>query len=394
MILKIKISHCLLLLFVIFTGVNNPAFSQSFTTPIGWHHTLYEARVVALGQSTAALDNGSSYSFNPAVLSEAGSLNVSSFLFSTIAFDAPGDGADLYSPAVSFSNGKTSYSVMVDYTSFSTPSEFGSEGSNYSNRLLRMQAGYQITDILSVGAGVLHSSYKSPIFSFNNNEFGGDAAAWGIDFGLFYQNLYESDKLLFKPQAGLSLNTIGPGFEYELSSMPDDNLPGQIRLGIGLDIVSKRKVLNEPLFGLGIYSGFSKYLARLELVDDGTELSRPGGFEALFTTWNSFERFTGSQNEVISLGEQISGSVGFELQFLETLYLRYGILTGADNWVRPQNAIGTALDLYYFSFAVSQVNYHSSDEWGPQDNLTHVQVSFRIPIDGWPRDTLIGKLFD
>lgn len=383
-----------LFLLVILTFSCNHALSQSFTTPIPWHHTVFEARAAALGQSTAALNNGTSYHPNPAIPSESGVIHASSFLLSATPYYIPQNGADLYSPGISFSAGKFAYTAMVDYTTHTPPATLGTIVGTYSNRLLRFRTGYQINDKLSVGAGILHSSYKSPEFSSGNMEFGGDASGWGIDLGLFYRNQFESDKFHLTPQAGLSLNTIGPGFEYEQRDMPDGNLPGQIRLGVGIDVKTKRNVHGKSLFGAGIYSGFSKYLARQEYGDERTVQSQPGGFEALFTTWNSFKRFSGSQNEVITLGEQISGSVGLELQFLESLYLRYGILGGADDWVRPQNGIGVEADFYYVSLAVTHLNYHSSDRWTPQDNSTYAQISFRIPLDGETRDTLIGRLFN
>lgn len=373
--------------------INADAFSQSFTSPIPWHHTSYESRISALAQSTAALGNSSPFNINPAVPVEAGVLTVSSFLPYARIFEAPEDGADLYSPAIGFSTGRLSYSAMIDYTSFSVPADFGSSIDNYSNRMIRFRAGYQITEAFSVGAGLLHSSYKSPTFAFDDRELGGDASAWGIDLGLYYTTMFESKNFLFRPQAGLSLNSIGPGFSYESTDMPDDNLPGQIRLGVGVDVQTKRRALNHQLIGLGLYTGFSKYLARKELQDNPADLNRPGGFEALFTTWNSFEQFTGSEVDVISLGDQISASLGVELQFLETLYLRYGILGGADSWVHPQHALGAELDFYYIALAVTHLNYHSSEQWGPRENPTYIQGTFRIPLDGNARDTLIGRLF-
>jgi len=369
------------------------SLSQSYTSPIPWHHTAFEARVAALGQSTAALSNESAYHMNPAIPSEKGVIQVSTFLFSTTPFDLPQGGADLYSPAVSYSSGKFTYSAMADYTLFSVPAEFNDNLEDYSNRLLRFQAGYKLSENFSLGAGFLHSSYSSPVIVFNNQDLGGDATAWGIDLGLFYRNQIINNDFTLKPQLGLSLNNIGPVFDYEANGMSDANLPGQISLGFGFEAVSNRLSYNKPIFGAGIYSGFNKYLSRQELEENATELSRPGGFEALFTTWNSFERFIGSQNEVISLVEQISVSVGLEFQLLETLFLRYGILGGADDWVRPQNGLGAEADFYYVSLAVTHLNYHSSDRWGQQDNSTYVQVTFRIPLDGRQRDTIINSLF-
>lgn len=112
--------------------------------------------------------------------------------------------------------------------------------------------------------------------------------------------------------------------------MNETNLPGQIRLGLGLDFSSKSLHLNQSIFGGGIYSGFSKYFARWEKDDALSQISTPSGFESLFTTWDSFKIYPPSHTEEITLAEQISTSIGFEFHFLETLYLRYGIIGGSD----------------------------------------------------------------
>jgi hypothetical protein len=56
--------------------------SQSYSTPIGWNHESYEARVAALGQSTAALQNGTAYHLNPAIPLESGVISLSSSMIS------------------------------------------------------------------------------------------------------------------------------------------------------------------------------------------------------------------------------------------------------------------------------------------------------------------------
>lgn len=139
-------------------------FSQALTSPIHWHHSVYEARVSAMGQATAALDNRTSYHINPAVPSENGVLSFSSFLFSTSAIESPTipNGAQLYSPAVSFSHGRFSYSAMIDYTSYFLPINIAGRTGDISNSLFRIQSGFQLATSFSIGAGLSYSSYKSP----------------------------------------------------------------------------------------------------------------------------------------------------------------------------------------------------------------------------------------
>ena len=213
---------------------------------------------------------------------------------------------------------------------------------------------------------------------------------------LFFLYLYGTFRFQFNSQVGLSINDLSKGFDFEGISGSDTNLPGQIRLGLGIDISSNTLRCDRHLFGAGIYTGLSKYLARWEYRDGTTEIKSGSGFDALFTTWNSAEVFSGSEMVNISLGEQISTSLGLELHFLETLYLRYGIIGGADYWIRPRHALGAGIDFYYLSLSISHLNYHSSDRYGPQaqDNATFVQATFRVPIDGNPRDSLLRRLLN
>lgn len=378
---------------ILFTALLAPdVLPQASSALISWQHPVHEARVSALGQSTSALYNGTSYHANPAVPLENGVLTASSFLFSANPIVIPGVmTANLYSPSVSYSHGRFTYTALMDHTSYTLPSNIiGFDGNSVSNRLLRFQSGYRVNDTFSIGAGFSYSSHRSPVFG--DNEFGGDAKAWGITLGAHYRNHFESGSFEFSPQAGISLNDLSNGYDFDTSTENMYQMPGQVRLGLGLDISSKQLRHNRPLFGGGVYTGFSKYLARAVVEENFSQVSAPSGFEALFTTWNSFERFTGTEMEVISLGRQISGSIGFEAHYLETFYLRYGIVGGADYWIRPQSGLGAELDLYYVSLAVTHLNFR--DRWGDDGNTTSLQATFRLPIDGQSRDTLLGRLFN
>lgn len=375
-----------------FTMPGISGFSQGFTSPNSWHHIIHDARVAALGQSTAALNNGTPYHANPAIISEHGVLSASSFLISANPFLTTFAEPELYSPAIGYSAGKFTYSAMMDYTTFTIPViPFSTnEKEPYSNMGLRFQVGYQLSEYFSLGVGILYDSYKSPTTTQGNLTYGGDATAWGINAGMYYQNEFESDNFVIRPHSGLSLNNLSKGFDFESTGMNEKNLPGQIRFGLGLDISSKQTWQNHSLFGGGIYTGFSKYLARKEIEDQ--TVTYPSGFKALFTTWNSFESFNGIEMEEITLSDQISKSIGFELHFLETVYVRYGVTGGADWWIRPQHGLGAEIDLYYVSLAVTHLNSHSSQQWLPQYNITNIQTTLRFPLDGKPRDTLLGRL--
>jgi hypothetical protein len=365
--------------FLLFPSKNS--FAQGYLSLISWHHDVYEARVEALGQSSAALFNGSTFHMNPAVPLESGVVNSSSFLLSNTLFrsDFLPEGIDLYNPAISYSDGQFSFAASLDYTN---------QSDTFTNSLFRLHAGYRITNNFSLGGGLSHSIFKiKPNDNYTLDNY--RSTAWGISVGAYYQNSLESNYFHISPQLGFTLNDISSGFQDDWGTMP-----GQIRLGLGLDISSKYTRLNQSVWGGGIYSGFAKYLSRPEQHEDLFQARIPSGFEAIFTTWNSYRISAGIETEEVSLAQQISRSIGVELQFMNTLFLRYGIVGGAERWMRPQHGIGVELNLYYVSLAITHMNYRSSRHYISQNNKTSVQTTFRIPVDGQPRDTLLGRLLD
>ncbi len=394
---KVRITSILSAL-LLFLMISSEVRSQGWTSPFSWNNYIFDARVAALGQSTATLKNPSAYHINPAVPFNNGTITASSYLLSTTPFIYeyyPG-GSSLYSPAIGYSSGNFSYAVMLDQTSYSYYSPFTTDLIQimHNSSLLRFQLGYQISERFYAGAGLVYSSVSlsiNPEVSVGgNNQI--DANAWGLTFGAYYQDQIETSLFRFRPQVGLSLNDLSTGFEFEGSTIRE-HLPGQIRLGIGMDISSRQERYNLPMFGIGLYTGFSKYLSRWEYDPETGETLSPSGFEALFTTWNSITKFDGLNTFEITLGEQISASLGIEVNLLETLYLRYGLIGGADRWVRPQHGLGFEVDFYYVAIAVTNMSYHSSEDWLPQDDITTVQATVRIPIDGKPRNSLVSQLF-
>ncbi len=373
------------------------AHGQGYTSPTSWHEVVFDTRISALGQSTAALNNSSAYQVNPAVPMENGVLRGSGFLFSTQPFtnQFTSNGPNLYNAAVGYSSGRFTYSAIVDRTVFDVPGGFSQDSIPVRSTFIRLQTGYRLSDRFSVGAGFVHASYSAQFSNINvpsvielEDESG---TAWGLSFGAYYQDSVDTEHISFTPMAGLSLNDLSTGFEIA----QDENngqLPGKIRLAVGLEASSAATQYGLPLAGLGLYAGLNKHLARSEVDRETGEVSFPSGFEALFTSWNSIDRFDGLNFETITLGEQISSSFGVEANVLNTLFLRYGVHGGADFWVRPQRGLGVEIDLYYISIAYTNISYRSSDQWLPQDDVSNFQATIRVPIDGRPRNTLIGNL--
>lgn len=385
-----------ILLLIILT-VSQKAFGQ-FNTTTHFHHLSFDNRAIALGQATAVLNNYGSYHVNPAIPNQNGELNFSSFIpsFNVLTLQNFGSQGNndihTYNPSISVGINKWSFSALYDYTKFyeiePAPGIGTGPGEAYTPNyhIFRGNIGYQISNHFSLGLGLAHirdfQGYGG--FEFNKLEYTGVS----FSLGSYYHHKFESASFLIEPEAGLAITDIADVFTLENDAI-GLLAPGQIRLGLGVEFIYKKKLYNQPIFNLGFYTGFSKYLSRVE--EDG---NMPTGLEAIFSTWNSFQRFNGAYYETISLNDQISKSIGIEVGILETLYFRFGTFGGADYWVRPQTTFGAALDLYYLSFSYANVRYNSSKTYSFfQKNEHAFQMQVRIPLDGKKENSLLEELF-
>ncbi|MEX2634897.1 MAG: hypothetical protein WD267_12740, partial [Balneolales bacterium] len=189
------------------------------------------------------------------------------------------------------------------------------------------------------------------------------------------------------PQVGLALTDIGGTMSFRDPGGVVAPLPGQIRLGAGINTETLEQVLNRPKFGVSLYAGVSKYLGRIE--DNGYV---PSGMNKLFTTWGSFIYQGATDGRLISPSEQISTSFGLEGSYIKTLFLRLGRVSGADLWIPAQWNAGAELDLYYISLSYAYSHFDSSNRVAGRSNRSTFQLKIRIPLDGEPRDTLVGKV--
>lgn len=370
--------------------------AQAITTSIGWHHQDFDNRTASLGQSTSALFNPSSHSLNPAVpLPEEGVLYFNSPLFTTGVYateDPQFDGISLFNSSAAYGVSGFTFRLMVDRSTSSLRDIFGNETIlEFQNTMAKLHVGYAISETISAGVGFTYSTfmYEARLDVGQQNY---EANAWGLSLGLFYRDEFWLDGFSLSPQAGLSFNDLSSGFSDERFDEREP-MPGQIRLAFGLDTRTEALWLDRPAFSLGVYTGFSKYLARSDFDSETGETTVPSGFEAVFTGWKPVVRFDGMGTEEISVGEQISASIGVEAGLAETLYFRLGRFGGAERWAPPHSSAGVELDLYYLSFGVSHVWYKETDQFvSPLENATNFSVTARIPLDGEPRNTVIGRL--
>jgi hypothetical protein len=329
-------------------------------------------------------------------LPEEGVLYLNSPLLTTgfYALEDPNyDGITLFNPSAAYAVSGFTFRLMVDrsfYTSqlFTHSQVFDLE---FVNTMTKFHAGYAISETISAGVGFTYSTFTNETLIDVGRE-NLEASAWGLSLGLFYRDEFLLDGFNVSPQLGLSFNDLSTGFSPE-NSNENEPMPGQIRLAFGLDTRSEALWLDRPALSLGIYTGFSKYLARSDFNSEAGEVTVPSGFESVFTGWKPVSRFDGVGTTKIPVGEQISASIGVEAGLAETLYFRFGRFGGAELWAPSHSSAGVGLDLYYLSLGVSHVWYQDTEQFiSPLENATNFSATARIPLDGQPRNTVIGRL--
>ncbi len=371
--------------------------AQSFNSPIGWHHNDFDNRAASLGQSTSALFNPSSHSLNPAVpLPEEGVLYLNSPLLTTGVYaqeDPQFEGISLFNSSAAYSVSGFTFRLMVDRSSQSYFYFHGAEPFpvDFINTMAKLHAGYAITETFSAGVGFTYSTFTDePRIAIRRDTV--EATAWGFSLGLFYRDEFQMQGFNLSPQAGLSFNDLSTGFSEERFN-ENEPMPGQIRLAFGLDTRTNALWLDRPAFSLGVYTSFNKYLSRSDFDSETGEVTVPSGFEAVFTGWSPVRRFDGMGVMEIPLRDQISAGLGVEAGLAETMFFRFGRFGGADFWTESYTSAGLELDLYYISFGVSHIWYDETDQFAfPLENATNFSVTARIPLDGQPRNTVIGRL--
>lgn len=379
---------------------NESVKAQNFDSLVSWHHMVYDVRVLGLGQATSALNNNSAYHANPAIPSETGVIDISGFIPGTKISNMPQVFSrhremNHYNPAIRFTKRNFTYSASANISSYRADRRGSESYEDIQNTLIRLQTGFRITNTLYTGVELFYNSltqYRNVELFFDDNRY--PAKAWGISIGAYYRDHWKRSSFTLQPQIGISVNNLSNGFYHKNSVNYRNMMPGQVRLGLGLDIASARQMTGRSILGIGVYTSFNKYLNRATYDSENQTIDIPNGYRALFSGWNSFDWFDGSHYQKVTLGDQISASIGTELQLLETLYFRYGVMTGAELWAHPHSAYGAEIDLFYLSFSISKIDYHSSNLYQADNSaLTFAQTTIRIPL-GRSKDTLLGSLFE
>jgi hypothetical protein len=125
--------------------------------------------------------------------------------------------------------------------------------------------------------------------------------------------------------AGFNLSNIGPGMQYTDNAQKDP-LPTVLRFGIAFDYDLDPEGFNR----ITVAGDVSKIMARNEQVistQNGvsdTSYVAAGPIEAIFKSWDTFERFNGQETVQIGLLQQFMIGAGAEYWYNDLFALRAG----------------------------------------------------------------------
>lgn len=175
--------------------------------------------------------------------------------------------------------------------------------------------GYQLNENWGFGTGLRY--IRSSLFEGDLGS-GNRTVSPGASFGVDLAAIYKTDPFSFSGNkanfnAGLNLSNIGPGINYTEEARKDP-LPTVLRLGWAFTT----DLDNDGVHSLTLANDISKVMAR----SDSTGADGP--FEALFSSWESFERQTSQGSVELSTFEQFMVATGLEYWYNNLFAVRGG----------------------------------------------------------------------
>ncbi|MEX0843795.1 MAG: PorV/PorQ family protein [Balneolaceae bacterium] len=248
------------------------------------------------------------------------------------------------------------------------------ENFNSYERAHTISASYNINQHISVGVGM--NAIKSNLAS--GVTIGGQQISWASriswDMGFYADYPFQKEPFNITPSFGWSLTDVGNPITYTTPENADA-LPIMMRGGLGLKISYPDKKNGFDVFSLGGYISRDKIMARWK--EDGSAM---GPLEAIFKSWDYFERFNGMETISLSLKDQLLKHKGVEFTMLDMFSFRVGrFYEHPENGARKYNTIGFGIHYKYFSMDYAEMNTDERDH--PLDKTKFVEFTVNVPLD-------------
>ncbi|MEX0720618.1 MAG: PorV/PorQ family protein [Balneolaceae bacterium] len=289
-----------------------------------------------------------------------------------------------------------SFDVATSYKNFNSdfPNYYGTQQREINESLLNVSTSYSFENGIRAGFGLNYISSRLPSNEGISAQKYNSSKSFSVDFGIQYETIISvKESWSFIPKVGASLTDFGSPIRYT-EEQSGDPLPMRLRLGSGFTLETNQKLLGMKAFGINTSLGFSKLMARNKVevnnssgINDSTYVPMKP-LEALFNSWDTYEWFDGSVNRSV-LREQIWTHAGLELNFLETLAVRFGYQDGGKpNASYNFSSLGFGVNLGYLQFDYAKIHYleHRINEY-------RWQLIGRIPLNGKRPDSILNLLF-
>ncbi len=187
--------------------------------------------------------------------------------------------------------------------------------------------GYQVSKNLGVGTSLrlIYSSLASGTSISAQKVNPGSSVALDLSF-LYKTDIFALGGRDARFSFGTNLSNIGPGIQYTDNAQKDP-LPTLLRFGWSFDLDLDDAGINR----ITIANDISKVMARTEPKyttnpDGSIDTARvaAGPIEAIFNSWDSFERFDGQNTIEVGLLQQFMIGAGLEYWYADQFALRGG----------------------------------------------------------------------
>lgn len=354
-----------LLFSVLFFALRLSVFAQVGITAVPFLLIEPDSRSTAMGNTGVAIaDNASAMFWNPAGLAFQSGNQISI----THANWLPGLQTDdiFYDYLV----GKYEVEGIGTFGGHITFLNLGTqERTNEQGQSQGQFSSYEIAGGLAYGFKVSERFAVGSAFRFvysrlvpDGFRVGGQPARAGTSVGLDISGLYRTNNfnlgnMKASAKFGFNISNLGPGVQYTDAAQKDP-MPAMFRLG------SSFKMNFDENNSLTLATDISKVLARRDIIQvenpaqgqDSVRYEYVSSFEALLSSWGTFERFNGSQTVELSPIDQLMFGMGLEYWYRDLFALRGGYYyENPENGDRQYITLGAGLRIDKFGVDFSYI---------------------------------------
>lgn len=230
---------------------------------------------------------------------------------------------------------------------------------------LGLSYGFEVNKNLALGTSlrVIYSSLASGTTVSQQKVNPGSSV--GVDLAMLYKtDPFSIGANQARFSTGFNLSNIGPGMQYTDNAQKDP-LPTLLRFGFAFDLDLDPEGFNT----ITLATDVTKIMARKkeEITDQGggvmdTSYVAAGPIEALFSSWDTFERFDGQKYVDVGLMQQFMVGAGLEYWYNDLFALRSGFYyEDPNNGDRKYITFGAGLRYNAFGVDFSYIKTLESD---------------------------------